>query len=168
MEDFQRILVVSRLTAECRLAVEMGVFLARRHGAGLYVMLLSPGPFDLDSLHLPERFLPEEYGKYISTTYLGKFEKMAMGPQPPGNEIDDWLYSGFYPEQPHNRSHVADAELNKLLELRKALQALKGPLGNLPAFRKKLQTLLKAEGDVDRILKELGTGGAGSTEGGEN
>ena len=26
---------------------------------------------------------PEEYGKYISTTYLGKFEKMAMGPQAP-------------------------------------------------------------------------------------
>ncbi len=58
---------------------------------------------------------PEEYGKYISTTYLGKFEKMAMGPQGPGNEIDDWLYSGFFPEQPHNRSHVADAELNKML-----------------------------------------------------
>ena len=38
-----------------------------------------------------------------------------MGPQAPGNEIDDWLYSGFYPEQPHNRSHVADAELNKML-----------------------------------------------------
>ena len=58
---------------------------------------------------------PEEYGKYISTTYLGKFEKMAIGPQAPGNEVDDWLYSGFYPEQPHNRSHVADAELNKML-----------------------------------------------------
>jgi ABC-type transport system substrate-binding protein len=40
---------------------------------------------------------------------------MAMGPQAPGYEIDDWLYSAFYPEQPHNRSHVADAELNKML-----------------------------------------------------
>ena len=49
-------------------------------------------------------------------------------------------------------------ELNKLLELRKALQALKGPLGNLPAFRKKLQEILKTETDVDRILKELGSG----------
>jgi peptide/nickel transport system substrate-binding protein len=58
---------------------------------------------------------PEEYGKYISTTYLGKFDKIAMGPQAPGNEIDDWLYAGFYPEQPHNSSHVADAELNKML-----------------------------------------------------
>jgi len=66
MEGFKRILVVSRLTAECRLAVEKGVSLARRYGSGLHVMLLSPGPFDLDSLHLPERFLPEEYGKYES------------------------------------------------------------------------------------------------------
>lgn len=66
MGNFQRILVVSRLTAECRLAVEKGVSMARRHGAQLYVMLLSPGPFDLDSLHLPERFLPEEYGRYES------------------------------------------------------------------------------------------------------
>lgn len=49
-------------------------------------------------------------------------------------------------------------ELNKLLELRKALQALKGPLGNLPAFRKKLQGLLESEADVEKILKELGAG----------
>jgi len=58
---------------------------------------------------------PEEYGKYISTTYLGKYEKMAMGPVTPFTEVDDWLYGCFGPEQPNNRSHVADAELNKLL-----------------------------------------------------
>jgi len=70
---------------------------------------------NLAKIGITVEFKPEEYGKYISTTYLGKFEKMAMGPQLPGNDVDDWLYSGFYPEQPHNRSHVADAELNKLL-----------------------------------------------------
>ncbi|MBI2216052.1 MAG: hypothetical protein HYU51_02040 [Candidatus Rokubacteria bacterium] len=70
---------------------------------------------NLAKIGVTVEFKPEEYGKYISTTYLGKFEKMAMGPQAPGNEIDDWLYSGFFPEQPHNRSHVGDAELNKLL-----------------------------------------------------
>jgi peptide/nickel transport system substrate-binding protein len=60
-------------------------------------------------------FKPEEYGKYISTTYLGKFEGMALGPQGNGFEVDDWLFSAYHPEQPHNRSHVADAELNKML-----------------------------------------------------
>lgn len=49
-------------------------------------------------------------------------------------------------------------ELRQMLELRAALTALKGPLGNLPAFRKKLQALLESEADVDRILKELGAG----------
>jgi peptide/nickel transport system substrate-binding protein len=58
---------------------------------------------------------PEEYGKYISTTYLGKFEKMAMGPITPFTEVDDFLYGAHFPEQPNNRSHVADAELNRLL-----------------------------------------------------
>jgi ABC-type transport system substrate-binding protein len=70
---------------------------------------------NLSKVGIQVELKPEEYGKYISTTYLGKYEKMAMGPQAPGNEIDDWLYSGFYPEQPHNRSRVADAELNKML-----------------------------------------------------
>jgi peptide/nickel transport system substrate-binding protein len=70
---------------------------------------------NLAKIGVTVEFKPEEYGKYISTTYLGKFEKMAMGPQAPGNEIDDWLFSAYFPEQPHNRSHVADAELNKLL-----------------------------------------------------
>jgi ABC-type transport system substrate-binding protein len=70
---------------------------------------------NLSKIGVTVDFKPEEYGKYISTTYLGKFEKMAMGPQAPGNDIDDWLYSCFYPEQPNNRSHVADAELSKML-----------------------------------------------------
>ena len=59
--------------------------------------------------------MPQEYGAYISTTYLGKFEKMAIGPITPFSEVDDWLYGAFHPEQPNNRSSVADAELNRML-----------------------------------------------------
>jgi len=47
-------------------------------------------------------------------------------------------------------------ELKALLELRAALQSLKGPLGNVPAFKKKIESLL---GDVttrQRLLQELG------------
>jgi type VI secretion system protein ImpB len=47
-------------------------------------------------------------------------------------------------------------ELAKLLELREALTALKGPLANVPAFRKKIEELLKDNAQRDRILKELG------------
>ncbi len=47
-------------------------------------------------------------------------------------------------------------ELAKLMELREALKALKGPLGNVPEFRKKLQSLIQDEGTRARLLKELG------------
>jgi len=51
-------------------------------------------------------------------------------------------------------------ELAQLLEIRKALQAVKGPLGNIKSFQKKLQTIMKSEGDVERLMKELGAGDA--------
>lgn len=46
-------------------------------------------------------------------------------------------------------------ELNKLLELREALVALKGPMGNVPAFRKHLQSLLTDETARLRLASEL-------------
>jgi len=46
-------------------------------------------------------------------------------------------------------------ELSRLLELRKALTALKGPLSNIPEFRKKLQELVKDEDVREQLLKEL-------------
>jgi type VI secretion system protein ImpB len=47
-------------------------------------------------------------------------------------------------------------ELRQLIELREALKALKGPLGNLPEFRKKLQMLIQDDGARERLLGELG------------
>lgn len=46
-------------------------------------------------------------------------------------------------------------ELQKLLELRQALTALKGPLGNVPAFRKAIQSLLEDEDTKKQIMDEL-------------
>ena len=60
--------------------------------------------------------------------------------------------SDFGPEGVVNQT----PQLKQLLELRAALTALKGPLGNVPAFRKKIQTLL---GDADsrhKLMAELG------------
>ena len=47
-------------------------------------------------------------------------------------------------------------ELKKLLDLREALKALKGPLGNVPDFRKRIQEMVQDEGTRERLLKELG------------
>ena len=46
-------------------------------------------------------------------------------------------------------------ELQQLLELRDALASLKGPLGNLPAFRKKIQDLIGNEQTRTLLLTEL-------------
>ena len=47
-------------------------------------------------------------------------------------------------------------ELNELLELRKALLALKGPLGNVPAFRKTIESILTDNKTRAQITNELG------------
>lgn len=47
-------------------------------------------------------------------------------------------------------------ELKKLKELRDALKAVKGPLGNIPEFRKKITELIKDKDKRERIFKELG------------
>ncbi|CAM3069032.1 type VI secretion system contractile sheath small subunit [Corallococcus sp. ZKHCc1 1396] len=60
--------------------------------------------------------------------------------------------SDFAPESVVNQV----PELKKLLELRSALNALKGPLGNLPAFRKKLQSMLNDEEGRKKLIEELG------------
>lgn len=47
-------------------------------------------------------------------------------------------------------------ELKAILELRKALLALKGPLGNVPAFRKTIQKILNDDGSRSKVMSELG------------
>lgn len=50
-------------------------------------------------------------------------------------------------------------ELNKLLQLRTALLALKGPLGNVPGFRKKIMEIMSDDAARDKLLSELGLSG---------
>ena len=47
-------------------------------------------------------------------------------------------------------------ELKKLMDLRAALTALKGPLGNEKAFRNKIQSILGDPGQRNKLITELG------------
>jgi len=47
-------------------------------------------------------------------------------------------------------------ELAKLIELRETLKALKGPLSNVPEFRRKIQEIISDENARSLVLKELG------------
>ena len=53
-------------------------------------------------------------------------------------------------------------ELSNLLQLRTALMALKGPLGNVPGFRKKIMEIMGDDATREKLLKELGIGGEGA------
>jgi type VI secretion system protein ImpB len=57
-------------------------------------------------------------------------------------------------------------ELQKLMDLRNALTALKSPLGNKPEFRKQLQKLLEDADSRSKLMAELGLDGSGSGDGG--
>ncbi len=60
--------------------------------------------------------------------------------------------SDFEPEQVAKQV----PELNALLELRRALTALKGPVGNMPAFRKALEKILADPAMREKVLAEIG------------
>ncbi|MGY8829378.1 MAG: type VI secretion system contractile sheath small subunit [Pseudomonadales bacterium] len=65
-----------------------------------------------------------------------------------------------------NPANVVDQvpELKKLMELRDALVALKGPLGNAPAFRKAIESVLADDDSRDRVLGELGLAAQGKLD----
>ena len=46
-------------------------------------------------------------------------------------------------------------ELKRILELREALRSLKGPLANVPEFRRKMQELIGTESTRARLLAEI-------------
>ena len=47
-------------------------------------------------------------------------------------------------------------ELKKLMILRESLIALKGPLGNIPAFREAISNAISDEAEREKLLAELG------------
>jgi peptide/nickel transport system substrate-binding protein len=79
-----------------------------------------------DSFELVQRQLKEsgieaelklqEYGAYIATTFLGKYEGMAMGPFSIAWEPHGTLYGMYWPEQTRNSSHVNDGKLMGMLK----------------------------------------------------
>jgi len=58
----------------------------------------------------------QEFGTYISNTFIGKFEGMAMGPFSISWEPHSTLYGMYIPEQPRNSSHVADPKIIAMLK----------------------------------------------------
>lgn len=54
--------------------------------------------------------------------------------------------------------HIVESvpELKRMLEVREALKALKGPLGNVPAMRRKIQDMIRDDKKSAKLMQELG------------
>ena len=63
MEDIRRILVVSRMSKQCRKAVHYGVSMAQKFGAKLYVIHVVHDPLMFGAWNLPKPSLEEDYKK---------------------------------------------------------------------------------------------------------
>lgn len=96
----------------------------------------------------------------LSLNAANKLEETASDPLPVHLKFES--IRDFEPE----RIVEQVPEMKKLLELRSALLALKGPLGNVPAFRKTIQATLEDGEARGRLLSELGLlpGDAGKSE----
>ncbi len=68
MEEYKRILVVSRMSKYCREAVHYGISLARKYNAELSVLHVVHNPFGLEGWNLPMVSLEQEYKKLLDET----------------------------------------------------------------------------------------------------
>ena len=92
------------------------------------------GPDLLDAVQLVQHSLKnvgievelkvQEYGAYMATTFLGKYEGMAMGPLSITWEPDSVLYGMYAPDQPRNSAHVNDFTLTAMLKEQRRTQDL--------------------------------------------
>jgi ABC-type transport system substrate-binding protein len=61
------------------------------------------------------KLVTKEYGAYISTTFYGKFDTLAFGPQTGFQEPDNHLFGQYYPGELKNQSHINDPVVADML-----------------------------------------------------
>jgi peptide/nickel transport system substrate-binding protein len=84
------------------------------------------GPALVDAVQLAQRYLKdvgieaelkiEEFGAYTATTFVGKFEGLAMAPFSIAWQPHTTLYGMYMPDQPRNSGHVHDPKITAMLK----------------------------------------------------
>ena len=69
----------------------------------------------LKDVGIDAKLVTKEYGAYISTTFYGKFDTLAYGPQTGFQEPDNHLYGQYYPGELKNQSHINDPVVADML-----------------------------------------------------
>jgi peptide/nickel transport system substrate-binding protein len=70
---------------------------------------------DLKSVGIEAKLNQKEYGAYISTTFYGKYDSMAFGPQTPFLDPDNFLYGQYYPGETKNHGIINDPVVADML-----------------------------------------------------
>jgi peptide/nickel transport system substrate-binding protein len=79
---------------------------------------------DLKSIGIEVKLSTKEYGAYIATTFYGKYDSMAFGPQTPFLEPDNFLYGQYYPGEIKNHGHINDPVVADMLIRQRRTQDL--------------------------------------------
>jgi peptide/nickel transport system substrate-binding protein len=69
----------------------------------------------LKDVGIETRFDQREYGAFIASCYVGKFDSMVLGPQTPFTDPENFVFGPYYPEELKNQSHVNDPVVTDLL-----------------------------------------------------
>jgi len=114
-----------RLLAEAGVPKGFKTLLHTTNGTGA-------GPALVDAAQLAQRSLKEvgietelkieEYGAYMATTYLGKFEGLVLAPISNAWDPDTVLYGLYAPDQPRNSGHVNDPKITAMLKEQRRTQ----------------------------------------------
>ena len=70
---------------------------------------------NLKDVGIEAKLNTKEYGAYISSTFYGKYDSMALGPQTPFLEPDNFLFGQYYPGEIKNHGHINDPALADIL-----------------------------------------------------
>ena len=90
MQNFQRILVLSRSTRNCRKAVRIGISLARMNNAKLYVLHVFHDPFSMEGWNLPVPSFHDEYVKLVEN-HRKELHDIISKEKSEGIDITEWV-----------------------------------------------------------------------------
>jgi peptide/nickel transport system substrate-binding protein len=74
---------------------------------------------DLKAIGIEAEIKMQEYGAYISSTFLGKFEggkRMIFGLETPFSDAHDYLFNMYHPKGTRNHADVNDPKLTAMIE----------------------------------------------------
>lgn len=75
----------------------------------------------LSTIGIDAEIQMKEYAGYLTTTFVGKIDGLAYGPQTTFMQVDSWLYEMYHTNGSRNQISLSNPELDKLLETQRGI-----------------------------------------------